>query len=107
PPRYESSTRGYLNADQILTPLLRCLAVDDNPARQLDYVQRTLLSRPNLEQVIKISNLDTKLGTGDSEVAKEGLFERLAKNVRLGAQTENLITIGYSDRDPVLAKNVV
>src|SRR6185503_3097104 len=58
PPRYESSARVYLNADPLLTPLLRGLAVDDNPVRHVEYLQRTLLSRPNLEQVVRLSDLD-------------------------------------------------
>ena len=108
PPRYEASTRVYLNADPVLTPLLRGLAVDDNPARQVDYLQRTLLSRANLEQVVKLSDLDRKLPQqGDAAVAKQGLFEELARNVSLKAQTENLITIAYVNRDPMVAKNVV
>src|SRR5437588_4623459 len=57
PPQYESSTRVYVNADQLLTPLLHGLAVDDNPVRHVEYLQRTLLSRPNLEQVIRLSDL--------------------------------------------------
>src|ERR1700686_2974487 len=80
PPRYESSARVYLNADQLLTPLLRGLAVDDNPARQIDYIQRTLLSRPNLEQVIKLSDLDLSTH-GGSDRSKEELLGQLARDV--------------------------
>src|SRR5207248_155448 len=97
PPKYEASTRVYLNADPILTPLLRGLAVEDNPARQLDFVQRTLLSRANLHQIIKLSNFDLKLGGNDSQIAKENLLQELARNVALKQQTENLITIGFSN----------
>src|SRR5437588_5492062 len=103
PPKYEASTRVYLNADPILTPLLRGLAFDDNPARQVDYLQRTLLSRANLEQVVKLSDLDRKL----PQVTKEDLFSDLARNVSLRAQTEYLITIGYVNKDGTIAKDVV
>ena len=58
PPKYESSARVYVSADQYLTPLLKGLATDVDPRRQVEYLQRTLLSRPNLEQVIHLSNLD-------------------------------------------------
>ena len=54
PPRYESSARIYVNADQMLTPLLRGVAVQSDPMRQVDFVQRTLLSRSNLEQVVQL-----------------------------------------------------
>src|SRR5437763_8240570 len=77
PPKYESSTRVYLNADPILTPLLRGLSVEDNPARQLDYMQRTLLSRPNLEQIIKLSDMDKNLKGGDPQAAKEAMCSQV------------------------------
>lgn len=107
PPKYEASTRVYLNADPVLTPLLRGLTVEDNPARQVDYVQRTLLSRANLQQVIKLSDFDLKLGGDASQTAKENSLQELARNVVLRQQTENLITIGFSNQDPVVARDVV
>src|SRR5665213_4446435 len=52
---YESQARVYVDVDSLLTPLLRGLAVESNPLQQLDYMQRTLLSRPNMEQVIHLA----------------------------------------------------
>ena len=43
PTKYESSARVYLNADPLLTPLLKGLAADTDPSRHLDFMQRTLL----------------------------------------------------------------
>ena len=107
PPKYESSARVYVNADQLLTPLLHGLAVDVNPLRQVEYLQRTLLSRPNLEQVIHLSNLDLSSRAKVSDTAREELLRRLALEVAIRPQTANLMTITYRDRDPVAAKNVV
>lgn len=107
PPRYESSARVYLNADQLLTPLLHGLAVDDDPARHLEYLQRTLLSRPNLEQVIHLSDLDLASHTGTSAADRETLLRNLANEVSIKTQTANLITITYRNKDPKVAKNVV
>src|SRR6266566_3508437 len=107
PPRYESSTRVYVNADQLLTPLLKGLAVDDNPLRQVEFLQRTLLSRPNLQQVIHLSDLDLSSRARASEGDKEDLLPRLAKDVTITPQTANLMMITYRDRDPATAKNVV
>src|SRR3984893_12886147 len=58
PTKYESLARVYLNADPLLTPLLKGLAADTDPTRQLDFMQRTLLSRPNLEQLVRLTDLD-------------------------------------------------
>ena len=63
PNRYESYTRIYVDADQLLTPLLRGIAVDVDPAQQLDVLQRTLLSRPNMEELIHMADLDRRIHT--------------------------------------------
>jgi uncharacterized protein involved in exopolysaccharide biosynthesis len=72
PTKYESTARVYLNADPLLTPLLRGLAADTDPGRHLDFMQRTLLSRPNLEQLIRLTDLDTEIRT---PAEKEALFK--------------------------------
>jgi polysaccharide chain length determinant protein (PEP-CTERM system associated) len=107
PPQYESAARVYVNADPLLTPLLHGLAVDVDPLRQVEYLQRTLLSRPNLEQVIHLSDLDLSSHATNSPRSKEELLEKLAKDVTLKAQTANLITITYRNKSPLIAKNVV
>ncbi|MBV8131631.1 MAG: hypothetical protein JO282_03840 [Alphaproteobacteria bacterium] len=104
PTRYESTARVYLNADPLLTPLLRGLAADTDPGRHLDFMQRTLLSRPNLEQLIRLTDLDTGIQT---PAEKEALFKRLASDISVAPVTLNLLALSYRDSDPVLAKNVV
>ncbi len=104
PTKYESSARVYLNADPLLTPLLKGLAADTDPTRQLDFMQRTLLSRPNLEQLVRLTDLD--IGVTNAE-QKEALYKRLARDVSVAPVTLNLLTISYRDQDPNMAKNVV
>ena len=57
PKKYEFAARIYVNADTLLQPLLQGLAVDTDPTRQVEYLQRTLLSRPNLEQLVHMADL--------------------------------------------------
>jgi len=104
PTKYESTARVYLNADPLLTPLLRGLAADTDPGRHLDFMQRTLLSRPNLEQLIRLTDLDTEIRT---PAEKEALFKRLASDISVSPVTLNLLALSYRDGDPVLAKNMV
>ncbi len=87
-----------------MAPLLRGLAVDTDPARHLDFLQRTLLSRPNLEQLVRLTDLDTRI---NSPAEKEALFRRLAAEVSITPVTSNLMTISYRNKDPQTAKNVV
>ena len=104
PTKYESSARVYLNADPLLTPLLHGLAADTNPTRHLDFLQRTLLSRPNLDQLVRMTDLDTSIAT---PAQRDALYQQLAANVDIRPVTQNLMTISYRDHDPQTAKNVV
>ena len=104
PTKYESTARVYLNADPLLTPLLKGLAADTDPGRHLDFMQRTLLSRPNLEQLIRLTDLDTAIRTPKE---KEELLKRLASDITVAPITLNLLALSYRDGDPVMAKNMV
>ena len=101
---YESQARVYVDVDSLLTPLLRGLAVESNPLQQLDYMQRTLLSRPNMEQVIHLADLDSLARTPED---KEALLATLAQTVHVNLQGANLFSIAYQDADPVESKNIV
>ena len=81
PTKYESTSRVYLDVDPLLTPLLHGLAADTDPTRHLDFLQRTLLSRPNLEQLVHLTDLDAKLTTPEQ---KDALYKRLAEASRCG-----------------------
>ena len=104
PNSYESGARLFVDADAILTPLLRGLAADSAPTTQLEILQRTLLSRPNLEKLISKTDLDLTLN-GQSD--RERLMIRLAAEIKVVPQTKNLFTITYRDKSPKLAHDVV
>lgn len=104
PDQYQSSARLYADADVVLGQLLRGIAVDSSPGNQVDLLQRTLLSRPNLERVIARTDLDMRIDSIDS---REAMLKSLAKDIRITAQTRNLFTITYSDTEPRLARDVV
>lgn len=104
PNRYESYTRIYVDADQLLTPLLRGIAVDVDPAQQLDVLQRTLLSRPNMEELIHMADLDRRVRT---QADKDALIQQLMQRIVVQPQTRNLFTISYQDSNPTTARNVV
>src|SRR6187200_264112 len=100
PSFYDSAARVYLNADPLLTPLLKGLAADTDPTRQLDFMQRTLLSRPNLEQLVRLTDLD--IGVTNAE-QKEALLKRPARDISVAPVTLKLPTLSYRDQDPNMA----
>jgi polysaccharide chain length determinant protein (PEP-CTERM system associated) len=104
PDQYRASVRIYADADAILGQLLRGIAVDSAPANQVELLQRTLLSRPNLERIAGRTGLDLR---ATSATSRDELLTELAKSVRIAAQARNLFTITYVDSDARMAHDVV
>ncbi|MDB5416405.1 MAG: putative Lipopolysaccharide biosynthesis protein, partial [Rubritepida sp.] len=104
PSQYASTTRVYADADAVLGLLLRGIAIDSSPAGQVEILQRTLLSRPNLDKIINRTALEQR---AQDDVSREKLAVRLARDIRITTQTRNLFTIDYRDSDPRLAHDVV
>ena len=67
-------------------------------------LQRTLLSRPNLEKLISKTDLDLS-AAGPSD--RERLLQGLAQAIQVKPQTRNLFTITYRNTSPKLAHDVV
>ena len=104
PNQYEASARLYVDADAVLTPLLRGLSIDSSLTSQLDVLQRTLLSRPNLEKLVSNTDLDLTI-TGPADL--ETLVAKLGTEIKITPQTRNLFTITYRNATPKLAFDVV
>lgn len=104
PNQYESGARLFVDADAVLTPLLRGIAADSAPTTQLEILQRTLLSRPNMEKLVSKTDLDLMI---NSPSDRERLLTRLGMEIKVVPQTRNLFTITYRDRSPKLAHDVV
>lgn len=104
PNQFESGARLFVDADAVLTPLLRGLAADSAPTTQLEILQRTLLSRPNMEKLVSKTDLDL---TMNSPADRERLLTRLSAEIKVSPQTKNLFTINYRDKNPKLAHDVV
>ncbi|GIL38103.1 XrtA system polysaccharide chain length determinant [Roseiterribacter gracilis] len=105
PNQYESQARVYVDADAVLTPLLRGLAADTNALNQVDLMQRTLLSAPNLDKLIRMTDLEQRVGTDQG--AREALIQKLQQDIKIKSQAKNLFTITYRDPSPRLARDVV
>lgn len=105
PNRYEASARVYVDTQSVLRPLLAGVAVQPNVEQMVIMMSRTLISRPNVDRVIRMADMDVKLMTQDE---REALITRLTKQLTIkSAGAENLYVIAYSDDDPQQAKRVV
>ncbi|MDO9468946.1 MAG: GNVR domain-containing protein [Thiobacillus sp.] len=105
PDRYEASARVYVDTQSLLKPLLSGLTVAPNVDQQIKLMTRQLVSRPTLEKVARMTDLDVKAKTPEQT---EAMLNGLAGKISIAdAGRENLYTISYQDANPDLAKKVV
>ena len=98
PDKYEASARVFVDTQSILKPLMSGLAVQPNVEQQVTMLSRTLISRPNIEKLIRMSDLDL---SSTSKSAQEALIEDLTKSIVIrNAGRDNLYTLAYRDASP-------
>ncbi|NMP33072.1 chain length determinant family protein [Thalassotalea sp. M1531] len=102
---YESSARVYVDTQSLLRPLLRGLTVETNPNTQIQLMVRTLLSRPNLERISRMTDLDVQAATTEEY---DKIIDELKKDIKFSPQgRENIFTISIENKDAEVAKNIV
>lgn len=105
PDKYEASARIFVDTQSILKPLMSGLAVQPNVDQQVVMLSRTLISRPNVEKLIRMADLDLK---SQSKAAQEALIDDLMKTLEIkNVGRDNLYVLSYRDTSPDKAKRVV
>ncbi len=83
PDRYEASARVFVDTQSILKPLMSGLAVQPDVEQQIGILSRTLISRPNVEKLIGMAELDRgDLSAGE----REYLIDTLTRTLQMQAQ---------------------
>ena len=105
PNDYQTSARVFVDTQSILKPLLSSMTSVPNVEQQVSIMSRTLLSRPNVERVMRMVDLDVRAG---SPREHELLVEDLMAKIKIsGTNTNDIYTISYNHRDPKLVRDVV
>jgi len=105
PDKYKSSARVHVDTQSMLQPLLQGLTITTNSGQRVQLVTRTLLSRPNLEKLARMTDLDLVALTPTD---MEQLLDDLSSDIGISSTREqDLYTIAYSHSDRELAKRVV
>ncbi|MCB1954770.1 MAG: chain length-determining protein [Rhodocyclaceae bacterium] len=105
PDRYQSSARIYVDTQSVLKPLMSGLAVQPNIDQQIAILSRTLISRPNVEKLIRMADLDLNVR---NEKQREALIAQLTRELRIsGSGRDNIYRLAYMDQNPDVAKRVV
>ncbi|HEY0063613.1 MAG TPA: XrtA system polysaccharide chain length determinant [Telluria sp.] len=105
PSAYQASARVYVDTQSILKPLLSGMTTVPNVEQQVSIMSRTLLSRPNLERVMRMVDLDLQTGSARQ---RERTLDQLAATIKIsGTSSHDIYTISYRGRDPKQVRDVV
>ncbi|MFT7005510.1 MAG: polysaccharide chain length determinant protein (PEP-CTERM system associated) [Colwellia sp.] len=102
---YQSQAKVYVDTQSLLRPLLRGLTIETDPNMQIQLMVKTLLSRPNLERISRMVDLDIQANNSDEY---NSIINNLKNNIKISrAGRDNIYTLSIKDKDPELAKNIV
>ena len=105
PNDYQASARVYVDTQSILKPLLSGMTSMPNLDQQVVFMRRTLISRPNVERVMRMVDLDVKTTNAKDH---EKLVDELIDKIKiLGTERDDIYTITYNNPNPKLGKDVV
>ena len=105
PERYEASARVFVDTQTLLKPLMAGLSIQPNVDEQVLLISRTLISRPNVDKLVRMADLDLAV---QSRSGREELIDSVMKGIQLSGDVKtNLYTISYKDSNPDQAKRVV
>ena len=105
PDQYEASARIFVDTQSILKPLMAGLTVQPNVDQQISMLSRTLLSRPNMEKLVRMADLDLDAKT---QIARDELMTRLGGSIEIrNTGRDNLYTLAIRDKDQDKAKRII
>jgi polysaccharide chain length determinant protein (PEP-CTERM system associated) len=105
PDRYEATARIYVDTQTVLKPLMAGLAVQPDINQQITMLARTMITRPNIERLLRSSDLDLSIHTPQQ---RESMIDELSSGIRMtGGGRENIFDISYRDPDPSRARRIV
>jgi len=105
PDRFEASARVYVDTQRVLKPLMASLTFQPDIDQQVSMLARTLISRPNIDLLVRTPELGMDVATGS---AREELVSKLMKQIKIVPTTSsNLYEISYRGPSPDHAKRLV
>ena len=103
--RFEASARVYVDTKTVLRPLMRDLTVEPDLDQTVGLLARTLINRPNIELLVKKSQLETPDMT---PLERDRLIETLLRDIKvMGVGRDNVFSFTYRDTSAVRAQKIV
>lgn len=105
PARWEASARIFANTDSILKPLMTGLTVQPNEELRIVMLSRLLISRPNIEKLVRTVGLDAPARSAEE---REQIVDGVMKALEVkAAGRDNIYTLTFRDAEPGRAKETV
>ncbi len=105
PNQYEASARVYVDTQSILKPLLSNMTTVPNLEQQVMFMRRTLISRPNVERLMRMVDLDVK---AKDTKEHDKIVDELMSQIKItGTERDDIYTLTYVSDNPKLGKDVV
>lgn len=105
PNDYQASARVYVDTQSILKPLMSGMTTMPNVEQQVMFMRRTLISRPNVERVLRMVDLDIK--AKDAKEHEKQVDELMSAIKVSGTERDDIYTISYNNENPKIGKDVV
>lgn len=106
PDQYEASARIFVDTQTILKPLMSGLAVQPDVNQQVVMLSRTLISRPNVEKLVRMADLD--LDAKGGRIEQDVIVDHLMKTLQIrSADRDNLYMLSFRDANPDKAKRAI
>ncbi|MBL4711825.1 MAG: hypothetical protein JKX75_04900 [Gammaproteobacteria bacterium] len=107
PNKYTAQAVVHVDTTSVMTPLLKGLSVESENDAGLNIMTRVLLSRKNLEDVIRQTDMDLKANTPE---ALDEMIRQLSRSVELklaGKRNAGIYELSYTGQSPELVYKVV
>lgn len=105
PDVYRSEAQVYVDTRSMLAPILKDIAIPNDPQAEVKMMAQTLKSRANIEEIAREADLDISVTT---DADYEELIADLTDDIILSRTSRsNIYTISYEDEDAQVARNVV
>jgi protein tyrosine kinase modulator len=104
PDKYEASARVYVDTQSMLQPLMAGMAMAPDASQQVAILSRILLTRPNIEKIIRKSDLDTSAGKSAPDMVDEVLG---SLSINRAGSGDNVYAIAFRYPDSRKARDLV
>jgi len=108
PDEYRASARVFVDTRTALDRYVKDLAIQQDVNAQINFVRQSLLSRPQLEKVIRETDLDLRAKTPHARIAMVDALQKDIKITAIDAGTGGLVfTLTYEDPNRETSLRVV